>query len=1032
MTKTFLKNLFRDIKKTFSRFLSIVIIIAVGVSFYAGVRATSPDMKMSADNYFRKNNFMDFKIVSTLGLTSEDISHLEKEKWAKKVQGSYSLDAVIEKDKKSLVVNVNSLSEEEGINKVRMVRGTLPQNNNEIVLEENFFNDYKFKLNDTIDLESGKESNIEEDLKNSEFKIVGTAKSPLYISRQRQLSSLGNGTVKGFVYILPEVFKSEVYTEIYIKANSKASENSLIDNEKYIEDMKNIENTLKDIGIGRSAARYGEVLKAAKDKINEAEDKLNSSKKEAENKFTEGYKELDSARDKLNKGKEELKNKEALYNKEIQKGKDQIEQGKSQLQAGEAKLADETKALENIKLEIAEARKNLDESEKGNLQTAEEISAAREELQTKEALIQQGEARIRAAYEELEVNKKKLAASELQLNKEKQQGLEKLNEGKKELAESEKKIEESAKTLSTEEENAKEEFKKGEKKIQESKDKLEEIKKPQWYVLGRNTNVGYETYRQDSDRIDNIGSIFPLIFFLVAALVSLTTMTRMVQENRIEIGVFKALGYSRIAIVAHYLIYALSASLMGSLIGISYGFKLFPPLIIKAYSSLYTIPEVVNPFNFKLALQGALLAVAFTTLAAVAATLEELREVPASLMRPKPPKSGKRILLERVTFLWKRLSFSSKVTARNIFRYKQRFFMTVIGIAACTGLMITGFGLKEGIIGSTKKQFNDIYKYDMLVTLPKTISDEDKNELKSNISKDSNIKSVLFTYSKNATVNKGKTGTEDVYVVVPEDKEAFNNYINLNSKGNRLNLDEGVIITEKLAHLMDKKPGDTIDITINDKVIKAEISAITEHYIGHYIYMSPSYYEKIYGEKVSYNGFYGLLESTTEDSQNSTSKELRNNSRIQSVSFKNNVKIDMNSSMESVNSVVLVLIVSAGALAFVVIYNLTNININERKRELATIKLLGFYDNELAAYIYRENIILTIIGSLVGIVTGILLTNLVITTTETNLIMFLRKISPVYFLYSVILTVLFSIIVNLAMYKRFDKIDMIESLKSPE
>lgn len=359
--------------------------------------------------------------------------------------------------------------------------------------------------------------------------------------------------------------------------------------------------------------------------------------------------------------------------------------------------------------------------------------------------------------------------------------------------------------------------------------------------------------------------------------------------------------------------------------------------------------------------------------------------------------------------------------------------MTVIGIAACTGLMITGFGLKEGIIGATETQFSSIYRYDMQGTLSKNVNEADKNDIKEKTLQNSNIKSVLFIYSKNSSVKVGNSKSEDAYVIVPEDKDALNSYINLTMKGKELKLDDnGVILTKKYSKLINKKVGDTVEITINDKVVKAKVAAITEHYIQHYIYMSPAYYEKITGSALNYNGFYGLLNSTAEADEDTTSNLLKSINRINSVGFKNNVHVDYNKSIDSVNTVVLVLIVSAGVLAFVVIFNLTNINITERRRELATIKLLGFYDHELAAYIYRENMILTVIGSLTGILFGILLNKYVLSTAETNVIMFLQKISPKYFLYSVLLTILFSVVVNLAMYKRFDKIDMIESLKSAE
>lgn len=359
--------------------------------------------------------------------------------------------------------------------------------------------------------------------------------------------------------------------------------------------------------------------------------------------------------------------------------------------------------------------------------------------------------------------------------------------------------------------------------------------------------------------------------------------------------------------------------------------------------------------------------------------------------------------------------------------------MTVIGIAACTGLMITGFGLKEGITGAMNKQFTEIYKYDMQASLTKNIDNAEENSMNNKIIKDKNMKSILFTYLKNSSVNKEKSGSEDVYVVVPNNKNNLNKYIALNMKDNTLKLkDDGVIITEKLSKLINKKTGDNFQITINDKVINAKISAITEQYVQHYIYISPSYYEKIIGERVRFNSFYGILNNTSESSQNNTSKTLSSIEGVNSVSFKNKIQVSFDKSMDSINSVVVVMIVSAGILAFVVIYNLTNININERKRELATIKLLGFYNNELAFYIYRENIILTVIGSLAGIVYGIFINRLIVSTAETNVMMFLKTINSIYFLYAAALTILFSLIVNLAMYRRFDKIDMIESLKNAE
>lgn len=1117
MKKTFFKNLFRDIKNTPSRFLSIVIIIAVGVAFYSGVRATSPAMKASADHYLDENNFMDFKLISTLGLTEDDKNAIVKQKEITRAEGAYSLDGVVEKDDKQLVLNINSLPDKNGINDIRIIEGRRAEKPNEIVVEEHFMEESKLKLNEYIVLKSGTEDNIKDDLKETRFKIVGTAISPLYLSQQRQISSVGNGDVRGFVYILPSVFESEVYTEIYARAESGESKDSIINNEDYNNYTKSIEKNLEDLGKVRNDIRYEEVYTEANEKLLDAEYELEDSKQEAEKEIADGYRELDQAQRKINNGRQEIKRNENIFNKEMADGKRELENGKREIENARKKLLSQAKEIENGRVQIREGKKKLEASQAqldaGKQEAASQISAAvgeqvknaealmnsepeneqyaknyqmlnglyqgsikgqsfnsmysslknnnllgtmkpyvdieklnndffkaqrdidngRAEIASQERKINEGQAALDQAPAQIEASKKKIAQGERELEEGRRKGLRELEKARVELNNGQREVDENLAKLKTEEEKANKEIADAEKKIAKNRDKLKDIKDPDWYVLGRGQNLGYETYRQDSDRIDNIGKVFPLIFFLVAALVSLTTMTRMVQEQRTEIGTFKALGYSSTAIISHYLIYSLTASITGSVIGVLLGYRLFPHLIIEAYSSLYAVPETITPFITSLAAQASLLAIVFTTLAAAISALDELREVPASLMRPKPPKAGKKILLERIDFIWSRLKFTSKVTARNLFRYKQRLVMTVIGIAACTGLMLTGFGLKDGIIGATEAQFNDIYKYDMQGTLNRDESEIEKKKIKTETLKDENVESVLFVNLQNGLVKSKEIRDEDSYVVVPENKDQLNEYINLFLKDKDLNLDnDGVIITEKLSRLIDKKTGDTIEITIDEKIVEAKISDITEQYIQHYIYMSPKYYEKISGEKMVYNNFYGKLKDNSEKLEDDTSIRLKTIAGINSIGFKNNSKVDYDQSMESIDAVVFILIASAGVLAFVVIYNLTNINITERRRELATIKLLGFYDKELAAYIYRENVILTFVGSFVGIFIGMILNKFVLSTAETNIIKFLGKISPRYFLYSIILTVLFSAIVNLAMYKRFSKIDMIESLKSAE
>ncbi|ADL53791.1 ABC transporter permease [Clostridium cellulovorans] len=828
MKKTFIKNIFRDVKKTISRFISIVIIIAIGVSFYGGIRATSPDMKRSADLYLKDSNFMDFKIIGTMGITDDDIDAVSNLKSISSVEGAYSLDAVVEQGETGLVVNINSLPKEDGINTITIVEGSKPKNDNEIVVEERFLKENSLSIGDTIKLNSGNKTDIKDKLRNNEFKIVASAQSPLYLSINRQLSSVGNGTVKGFVYILPEVFKSSVYTEMYIKADYEEADTSFYKNNDYKHVIDDLNQEIEILGEEQSSNRYDEIIKASYGQ-------------------TQG------------------------------------------------------------------------------------------------------------------------------------------------------------------------------------------LLKPQWYIFDRDDNVGYKGYSEDSTRIDTIGKVFPLIFFLVAALVSLTTITRMVQENRTEIGTFKALGYPKVAIVSHYLLYGLFASVLGSLIGISFGFKTYPPIIMSAYGEMYAIPIKLTPVILSLSIEASLLAIAFTTISAIAATIEELREVPASLIRPKPPKVGKKIFLERINFIWRRLKFTRKVTARNIFRYKQRLLMTVIGIAACTGLMLTGFGVKSSIDVSLRRQFDKIYKYDMQTLLNTKLNDEEKTKLNDKVLRDNNIESTLFTYTTNGTVSDDSSSGEDAYIMVLDNDENVGEYINLIMDDETVTLeDEGVILTKKLSKLLGKKVGDTVEITINDKKAEAKVSAVTEQYMQHFVYMSPKYYEEITGENLAYNSFYALLNSNSSADEEKTSNLLSDVDEINSTSFNTNLQEEYSKNMNSLTTVVIVLIISAGLLAFVVIYNLTNINISERKRELATIKVLGFYNNELASYIYKENIILTIIGIVAGIFMGIAMNNFVLASAETTTMLMARVIKTQYFFFSALLTLVFSLIVNLAMYNKFKKIDMVESLKSAE
>ncbi|KIE45471.1 ftsX-like permease family protein [Clostridium argentinense CDC 2741] len=813
MKNALTKNILREITKSKSRFLSILIIVAIGVAFFAGVRATSPEMKFTADKYLDDNNTADLTIQSLNGFKQSDIDKVKKIVGVSEVYGGYSFDALAINDDSEKAIKIHSLKiGEKSANNPVLVDGAMPTNEGEAVTEKTYLEKENLKIGDYIKIKTVNGT--------KDFKITGIVNSPLYINTyQRGANSLGNGSTSGFFQI-----------------GEKSAKELALPKIPEIPGIK-IEDIYTELSI---------VVDDAKSK----------------NTFLDEYKDL----------------------------------------------------------------------------------------------------------------------------------------------------------------------------VNEVKEKIEAVDK-NWYIKTRDSNEGIRGFQDDSDRIKAIGTAFPLIFFLVATLVCLTTMTRMVEEHRIQIGTLKALGYSKFSIVSQYFIYAFTASVIGSIIGVILGFKIFPFLIFNAYRIMYTIPPVAGNFHIDLAITSALVAIFCTTLAAVGASIKELIVVPAILMRPKAPKAGKRILLERVKFIWKRMSFTEKVTARNIFRYKKRFFMTIIGVAGCTALLITGFGLKDSIVAVTEKQFGEIYTYDLKGYLRESIQ-EDKEYLFMDELKDYNeIEDSLLSFEKNIKVknNNEENFSVEGYILIPKDVDKLGEFINLREENRKIDIgDNGVVITKKLSKLLNIKEGDNIEISLDDKTVNAKVNHITEHYVSHYVYMSPKYYEKLFDDKVNYNAFSSKLKNGDIDQEDKLSKEMMKNPKIATINSTTSISDKFKKTMDSVDSVVLVLIVSAAALAYVVMYNLTNINISERMRELATIKVLGFYDKEVAGYVYRENIILSIIGTLAGLILGVFLHKYVITTAETDMVMFSREIKTMSFVYSSILTIVFSSLVNIVMYKRLKKINMVESLKSAE
>lgn len=673
------------------------------------------------------------------------------------------------------------------------------------------------------------------------------------------------------------------------------------------------------------------------------------------------------------------------------------------------------------------------------------LDASLAALDEKQAEIDAGRRQIEDGLSELQAQERQLEKTKIETENQfavadeklldaRQQyadGLAELEEGRQELIDGQKEYED-AKA------EAEQELADGKEEILDAESEVREIEKGKWLLGDRSDNTSFSSYGDSADKIAAIATVFPVFFFLVAALVALTTMTRMVEEERGQVGTMKALGYTRGQIAAKYILYALTASLAGSGVGMLIGMQLFPRIILSAYNIMYDLPDLLTPFNWGFGLLATGAAVACTLLATLNACWAELREQPASLMLPKAPKAGKRILLEHIGPVWRRLRFTHKVTARNLFLYKKRFFMTVVGIAGCTALLVTGFGLQDSISDIVEKQFDELAHYQMLVSLQDE-SALDGRDLAAILNDETKVTGHLAVSQQDATVVPEEGGEEDnLYIVVPSDTEAMTEYFTFRQRttGETVPFEEGsVVINEKLAERHDLSVGDAITVENADgDEASFTITGVCENYIYHYLYMSEDVYRDAFGEEPETNLLYCRLAEgvDTPEAEDELATALLKCRDIAGAQFTHEITASFRQSLDSINYIVVVLIIAAGALAFVVLYNLTNINITERSKELATIKVLGFYDGEVGAYIYRETSVLTLIGTVCGLVFGIALHTFVIRTAEVDMVMFGRSIYPMSFVWSALLTIAFSLLVNLVMYRKLKNISMVESMKAPE
>lgn len=1180
MKKALVKDLFREIWRTKSRFLAILAIVAIGCGFFAGVKSSCPDMKLTAATYYEEYNLADFHIMSNYGLDDTDIEAIKETVNVRGISGGYSADVMVKSDdKNNLVLKAISYDLEnpdtaDNMNRPLSIEGRLPEKSGECVVEQSKLANGKLAIGSKIQLYLEKDD-ISESLKVTEYEIVGTINTPSYVGFQYGTTTVGDGEIDTYILIPEEDFAFDVYTDVYLTLQETEGLDPFEDEYGQIieENTAFLENNEK-----LTYNRYNDIVAEAQEELDDAKQELADGEAEAEEKLNDGWQELedariqledaktqiDDARQELDDGWSEYYSGIETLNTEIANGRQQIEDAKAQLYSAEAEynsgleqynqgLAEfqekEAAALEELsgyEAQLAElepvvtaGRQELDsfksllanynsiiEKYSAITVTEEEIlpdeiavmdqidafiaemmpgvpisiknffvsyatapaeekqqysailsivsSEGQKQIDEKEPQVIEGEeavaqlkAGIEAGYSQLEAGRQELQNSKNQLDSAKQQIDDGYNEiyynesllnqkeaeGKQELENALAKLysgeadydagvveyedglaeyQDGVEEYEQSKIDVEEELQEGRDKIADAEKELKDLETPEWYVFDRNDNPGYSTYEEDAEKVDAIAAVFPFFFVLVAALVCSTTMTRMVEEQRTQMGTLKALGYNNRSIVSKYLIYAISASIVGSIIGLCIGFKLFPWVIINAYKIMYSMPDPMMPFRWDYAGWCTLVGILCTGLSAYFVCRKELKTVPAQLMRPKAPKVGKKIMLERVGFVWNRLSFLHKVTARNIFRYKARSLMTTIGIAGCCALILTGFGLNYAISSIVDRQFGDIFKYDVTIAISE--NSESLEELQDYINSNQYINSSETLMVKTVDAEKNGETIASVSMSVFQNPEVVDDYITLRTMDDHTPLeltDDGVIISQKMSNVLKAKAGDSFSVVNSDgSKTELKVTGVTENYAMNYIYMTPTLYRNVYGEEPSYNMIYANIPDGVETSDLST--ELLDDSDILGIAYSSDTMSRFVDTIGSLKSIVIVLIVSAGLLAFIVMYNLVNINVNERKRELATIKVLGFYDREVSSYIYRENNVAVLFGIILGLILGIFLEKFVVSVAEVDAVMFISDMAWWCYVVSALITAIFALIVTIVVHFSLKKIDMVESLKAIE
>lgn len=1058
------RNTFREIKKSFGRYFAILAIVALGVAFFSGLKITQSVMVHSADVYLKDLQFYDYRLVSTLGFTEENVEALAEKEDVRAAEGAISAE-VLYKDagENERVIKMHSITEK--VNKLKLVAGEMPQSADECVVDSALFSEDAIGSKLVLS-----ENNTADDLDKfayKEYTITGLVQSPCYIQFERGNTSIGNGRISGFAYILKDGFAVDYDTEIYIKFD----EDYDIYSDEYDSYMDAKEADWEAYTKEQADIRYEKIVKDAQDELDEKKEELEEKRAEAEaelesakQQLTDGETEISDGKNQIASAKTELSakaselqsGKDALSSKaaELESASQQIsgqesalaakkaeyEQGLNAYLAAKQQVTDQRNSLEAAKAQLTENTPGYEEMlaqiEAGLTEVAgaeAELNAKNAELEAAAGQLSSAESQLAAAKQQIEDGKNALAAAEAELT----DGENQLAAAKEQIEEKEDQLEaaetELADGLLQYQENQSEfdeQMQDADDQIADAQSKIDEIEKPETYVLDRNTNVGYVCLKNDSGVVKGIANVFPVFFFLVAALICMTTMNRMVEEQRTQIGVLKALGFSEGKIMGKYLFYSGSAAISGTLIGYVLGIHFFPLVIITAYGIVYKMGGIYYVSDLPLALVSLTVAVLCSVGTTWLSCHKELKEVAADLMRPKAPKAGKRVFLEHVPFIWKRLKFLQKVSVRNIVRYKKRFFMMVIGISGCTALLVMGFGVRDSVVAVADQQYEEIQLYDIGVTLKagKMPGEADLKSLDSALEKEN--AAGMYAMEKTIDLVTDK-GTKSIHMVAVENPDEVGDFISLHTKKQEpiAYPKEGeAVLSKKVAETYAVKKGDTILLRDSDNnEMHLKVTGICENHIYNYVYIAPESYEKQIGDVVFKNVYVRLPDASD---IHEVSAALMKADGVTAVTVNSDMLSRISQMMSCMNYIVIIIIICAGALAFIVLYNLNNINITERVREIATIKVLGFYPKETASYVFRENMVLTAIGCGLGLILGKWFHRFVMGEIQIDMVSFNVQINAVSYLFSVLLTMGFAWIVNCMMTGKLERINMAESLKS--